>query len=67
MAEAGLLTLVCTVTGGEIDTHALYTRADLERVKNAELNLHCKFCHKRHVFRFADALLKPKPGKSPTP
>lgn len=65
--QSGLLTLVCVKTGGEIDTHALYTRADLERVKSAKLNLHCKYCRQTHVFSFADGRLKPIPGKKLPP
>jgi hypothetical protein len=63
MEEAsGLLMLVCTKTGEEINTRALYTRADLERVRNASLMLYCKLCRQTHRFRFADARLKSTGG-----
>jgi hypothetical protein len=58
-ASAGLLTLVCSETGGEISTGALYSRDDLQRVGDAKLMLYCKLCRKTHLFRFADARLKP--------
>ncbi len=57
--SAGLLTLVCSETGGEIGTGALYSREDLQRVHDAKLTLYCKLCGKTHQFRFADARLKP--------
>lgn len=56
---AGLLTLVCSETGGEIGTGTLYSREDLQRVWDAKLMLYCKLCRKTHLFRFADARLKP--------
>lgn len=62
---SGLLTLICSKTGGEINSGALYTRADLERVRSAKLMLHCKFCGETHQFRFADARLRPIDGDKP--
>jgi len=61
----GLLTLVCAKTGGEINTGALYARADLDRVRGAKLMLHCRFCRETHLFRFAEAHLKPIGGGKP--
>jgi hypothetical protein len=62
----GLLTLVCAKTGGEINTGAVYSCADLDRVRDAKLMLHCRFCGETHLFRFAEARLKPiDGGKSP--
>jgi len=60
----GLFTLVCARTGGEINTGAVYTRADLERVRDAKLMLHCKFCRETHLFCFADARLRPIDGNT---
>ena len=57
-ASAGLLALVCSETGAEIATGALYSRDDLRRVHDAKLMLYCKLCRKTHLFRFADARLK---------
>ncbi|MGA2894188.1 MAG: hypothetical protein ABSE22_15085 [Xanthobacteraceae bacterium] len=69
MAEeaTGLLALVCAKTGEELNTGALYRPADLERVRDAKLMLHCRFCRETHLFRFADARLKPIDGNKPPP
>jgi hypothetical protein len=58
-ASAGLLALVCSETGAEISTGALYSGDDLRRVHGAKLMLYCKLCRKTHLFRFADARLRP--------
>jgi ribosomal protein L33 len=55
----GQLTLVCTKTGKEINSGVVYTQDDLERAKPAKLLLQCRHCGKSHIFKFADARLKP--------
>lgn len=60
-AARGILTLVCSQTGGEMSSGVVYTRADLERAKPAQMFLHCPHCGELHLFMFADAVLKPVP------
>jgi hypothetical protein len=55
----GRLTLVCLQTGKELDTDVIYTQDDLERAKPAKLLLRCEHCGQSHIFKFADARLKP--------
>ena len=64
MAEelgAGMLTLICQETSGEICSGAVYTKGDLDRTKGAKLHRDCPFCGKSHVFNFLDAVLRPVP------
>jgi hypothetical protein len=72
-ATPAILTLVCSRTGGEVSSGAIYTPADLERAKPAKLLLYCPYCRESHLFMFSDARLKPIPrtnggsrGGSPT-
>jgi hypothetical protein len=58
-AAAGVLLLVCAVTGQSIDTRVRYEPGDLARVTAAKLRLRCPHCHKYHLFSFADAKLRP--------
>jgi hypothetical protein len=51
--------LICAATGQGIDTGVRYEPTDLERVTGAKLRLRCPFCHKYHLFSFADARLRP--------
>jgi hypothetical protein len=52
-----MLMLVCTATGGLIDTGADYSRDDLAYAKRVKLMLRCPFCRKCHLFHFSDARL----------
>ena len=56
---AGVLMLVCTVTGERVDTGVRYTASDLSRAASAKLRMRCPFCRKTHMFGFADATLRP--------
>jgi hypothetical protein len=56
---AGVLMLVCKVTGEIIDTGVRYTASDLGRAAAAKLRMRCPFCRKTHMFNFADATLRP--------
>jgi hypothetical protein len=58
-SSTGTLVLVCTATGGEIDSGVVYSQADLTRAKQAKLLLHCRHCRKQHQFKFCEARLKP--------
>jgi hypothetical protein len=58
-SPVGMLTLVCSATGGEINTGAIYHRDELRRGRKAQVLLRCSFCGKSHVFKFSDARLNP--------
>ena len=51
--------LVCAATGQSIDTGVRYEPTDLARATAAKLRLRCPYCHKYHLFGFADARLRP--------
>jgi hypothetical protein len=55
----GRLMLVCAEMGKEVHSGVVYTRDDLERAKPAKLLQRCGHCGKLHIFKFADARLKP--------
>jgi len=56
---AGVLMLICAMTGQGIDTGVRYQKTDLARATAAKLRLRCPYCRKYHVFSFADAKLRP--------
>jgi hypothetical protein len=51
--------LVCAQTGEEVHSGVAYTQDNLERAKPAKLLQRCPHCGKLHIFKFADARLKP--------
>jgi hypothetical protein len=55
----GMLTLVCSATGGEINSGVVYHRDDLKRARKVQLHLRCRFCGTSHLFKFSDARLGP--------
>lgn len=56
---SGRLMLVCAQTGEEVHSGVAYTQDNLERAKPAKLLQRCRHCGKLHIFKFADARLKP--------
>ena len=55
----GILMLVCTETGGEVSSGAVYRLDDLARARRAKLLDHCRHCGETHLFMFSDARLAP--------
>lgn len=59
---SAVLMLVCTATGGEVDTGIPYSHPELARASRVTLHEDCPFCREAHLFKFSDARLVPKPA-----